>query len=302
MERLRKNNIHTVNLLAVCLAFQLCFFKNSAIIYMTFGDIITELGISGKSAWFMLILAFLRVCVTTFVFYLPICMIRRMNGGSYPLSVKKELPLYPFYIIFFCISVTLMTVISLDCINGLLPGIFKTNYYIPDEPLNLTLYFTVSVLFTSCFGEVFFRGIVLPVLLPWGRTFAIFASALTGAVLALDFRQFVLYALMGLLSGYFVTHTGSLWMGVFISLCANTTVFLHDFILAEGIYAAHSVFFRVVVAAVFAIGIFCCLKMDDQLTDSKVKPVVAEEKENNLSDCLLAPCAVAYYFIIVASL
>lgn len=302
MERLRKNNIHTVNLLAVCLAFQLCFFKNSTLIYMTFGDVITELGISGKSTWFILILAFLRVSVTTFVFYLPIRLITNIKSGTYPLSVKKELPLSPFPILLFCISVCLMTVIALDCINGFIPGMFKINYHLPDEPLRLALYFMVTVLFTGCFGEVFFRGIVLPVLLPWGRTFAIFASALVAAAIASDMRHFVLYALIGLLSGYFVSHTGSLWMGVFISLCANTTLFLHDFILAEGIYAAHAAFFRVFVAVVFAIGIFCCLKMDSQLTDSKVIPIIADEKEGRLSECLMAPCAVAYYIIVVASL
>ncbi|MBQ8697189.1 MAG: CPBP family intramembrane metalloprotease [Clostridia bacterium] len=302
MQRLQKNNIHTVNLLAVCLAFQLCYFKNSALVYMTFGDIITELGISGKSVWFALILSFLRVCITAFVFYLPLRLIMRNKSGGYPLSVKRELPLYPFYIIFFCVSVCLMTVISLDCINGVIPGLFKVSYNLPDGALALALYFAVSVVFVSAFNEIFFRGIVLPVLLPWGRTFAIFASALTGAALALDFRQFVLYAVIGLMSGYFVSHTGSLWMGVFISLCANTTVFLHDFILAEGIYAAYPVFFRVSVAVIFALGIYCCLKMDDQLTDSRVVPIRANESERRLADCLMAPCAVAYYIIVIASL
>ncbi len=302
MEQLRKNNIHTVNLLAVCLAFQLCFFKNSAMVYMTFADIITELGISGKSVWYLLILDFLRLCITAFAFYLPIRLIMRMRSGSYPLSVKRELPLYPFYILFFCVSVCLMTVISLDCINGVFPGLFRIDYNLPDGELSLALYFSVSVVFSAGMGEAFFRGIVLPVLLPWGRTFAIFASALAGAALALDFRQCVLYTVIGLMSGYFVSHTGSLWMGVFISLCTNATIFLHDFILAEGIYASHPALFRAMVAVIFAVGIFCCLKMDDQLTDSRVMPIRAKEREKRLTDCLMAPCAVAYYIIVVASL
>lgn len=302
MEGLRKNNIHTVNLLAVCLAFQLCFFKNSSMVYVTFADIITELGVSGRSVWFLFIYSFLRICIISFVFYLPIRLIKSIRSGSYPLSVKRELPLYPFYIIFFCVSVCLITVITLDCIDGIMPGLFTAEYAFPDGVLSLALHFVYAIIVTTLFGEVFFRGIVMPVLLPWGRTFAIFAAALTGAVFARNMRDFVLYALIGLLSGYFVSHTGSLWMGIFIALCSHCVLFVHDFILAEGIYAAHPTFFRVAVAVIFAVGNFCCLKMDDQLTRSKVLPISADEKEKSLRDCLMAPCVIAYYIIVIVNL
>ena len=302
MDSLRRGNVHTVNLLAVCLAMQLCFFRRSKAIYFTFADIITELGVTGGSVWFELILSFLQVCVVTFVFYLPIKVVMVSKQWKYPLSVKRELPIYPFYILFFCVSVCLMTVISLDCVNGAFSWMFKINYYIPGGVLSLGLHFLVSVLFISVFWEVFFRGVVFPVLLPWGRTFAIFGAAFAGAVTAANMRQFVLFLVIGLLSGYFVSHTGTLWVGVFITVCSNVTVFLHDFILAEGIYASHAAFFRGVVAVIFGVGIYCCLKMDDQVTGSRVVPVGTNEKETRIKECIMAPCAVAYYIIVVASL
>jgi membrane protease YdiL (CAAX protease family) len=175
-------------------------------------------------------------------------------------------------------------------------------FYLPEDVLSLVLHFAVSVVFTAVVWEIFFRGVVLSVLLPWGRTFAIFAAALSGAAVARDARQFVLFAVIGLLSGYFVSHTGSIWVGVFISVCANVTVFIHDYILSEGIYGANPEFFRVAVAIIFAVDIFCCLKADDRLTDSKVVPIRSERERGRLTDALLAPCAIAYYIIVVASL
>ena len=298
----QKTAAHGANLLAVCLAIQLCILKNIAFLNACIKQMIIHFGLSDQSAYFpilsntlLLLLAILAYVVPT-LFFLKI---RRRKAQVY-IRLKPELPLYPFFTILFCAAAALFTILSLEAAANYIWFITPVRIPIAADGniVNLIFFFILYVLLPSFAGEPFFRGMVLNELMPWGRTFAIFAAAITGSLFANSFSMVVFYTIIGLISGYFVSHTDSLWIGIFISLVSNTIYFIDCFIYSTTLYAEYSAIFEIIIVIFFVAGIFSCAKIDEQIKESKVSPIIYERNQQNLIQCVLAPCAVAYYIIV----
>ncbi|MCI8589369.1 MAG: CPBP family intramembrane metalloprotease [Clostridiales bacterium] len=293
---------HGVNLLAVTLAIQLCIIKNITVISIAVKKMITYLGISGQSSFFPIVSNLLIIMIFILAYVLPtlfFLQIRHKSAKTY-IRLKPELPLYPFFSILFCAAVALFTILALEEAAYFIKFIPPVRISIATDgnTTNIIFFFILYVLLPSLVGEPFFRGVVLNELMPWSRTFAIFAAAVTGSLFANSLSLFLFYIVIGLLSGYFVSHTDSLWMGIFISLVANTIYFIDCFIYSTTLYIQYSAVFEVIIAILFVAGIFSCSKIDEQIKENKVSPISYDRNHLSLVQCLFAPCAVAYYIIV----
>lgn len=109
-------------------------------------------------------------------------------------------------------------------------GIVLRDYehVIPATPLRILLYFISSVILPAFVEEMIFRGYILHLLLPHGKTFAIMVSAVLFGLMHLYLPQFLYASMAGILIGYFVVKSGSLWIGIFIHALNNLFSFLFD--------------------------------------------------------------------------
>ncbi len=99
---------------------------------------------------------------------------------------------------------------------------------LPDSPIRILLYFVSSVILPAFVEEMIFRGYILHLLLPWGKTFAILVSAVLFGVMHLYLPQILYATVAGVLIGYFVVRAESVWIGIFIHACNNLISFTFD--------------------------------------------------------------------------
>ena len=80
------------------------------------------------------------------------------------------------------------------------------------------LYIINGVVLPAFIEEIVFRGAIMQSLRRFGDGFALLVSSVLFAVVHGNFVQAPYAFLMGLVIGYFVLRTGSLWAGIFIHL------------------------------------------------------------------------------------
>ncbi len=81
-------------------------------------------------------------------------------------------------------------------------------------------FFTLAVV-PGFVEELLFRGVILKNLLPYGRTTAVFASALLFGVMHQNAGQLLYATVAGLVFGYVFVYTKSLWCCVLMHVCNN---------------------------------------------------------------------------------
>ncbi|MGM9625845.1 MAG: lysostaphin resistance A-like protein [Eubacteriales bacterium] len=167
------------------------------------------------------------------------------------------------------ISAIFMTVAVLyvfGAVTGVISDIFESlglplayyDTYLPDTPLRIFLYFLSSVILPAFVEEMIFRGYILHMLLPYGKTFAILTSAVLFGVMHLYLPQLLYASVAGILIGYFVVRSESLWIGILIHAVNNLFAFLFDmayvFMSDEG-YAVFCVILEGIVLLCGIIGV-----------------------------------------------
>ena len=84
------------------------------------------------------------------------------------------------------------------------------------------LMFLVTALIPAFCEELLFRGLIFSELLPYGRTIALVASAVLFGLMHQNPRQFLYTTVAGLVLGWLVLESGSLWAAVLLHMMNNT--------------------------------------------------------------------------------
>ncbi len=105
---------------------------------------------------------------------------------------------------------------------------------LPDAPLALGIYLLRSTLMAALVEEFVFRGAILQSLRRFGDGFALLISSLLFALAHGNLIQGPNAFLMGMVIGYFVIRTGSIWTGILIHFCNNLFAVLFD-LLAQNL-------------------------------------------------------------------
>ncbi len=96
----------------------------------------------------------------------------------------------------------------------------------PADPSTSVLYYAGITLFPAIFEEFAFRGIIMQSLRRFGDGFALIVSAILFSLVHVNLEQMPNAFLLGIVIGYFVIYTGSIWTGVLMHFVNNTMVLL----------------------------------------------------------------------------
>ena len=100
-----------------------------------------------------------------------------------------------------------------------------------------------------------FRGYILHLLLPHGKTFAIMVSAVLFGLMHQYLPQMLYATVGGVLMAYYVVRSGSVWIGIFIHAMNNLFAFIQDMAYVFLPDAAYDVFHAVFGAMLLLFGI-----------------------------------------------
>ena len=168
-------------------------------------------------------------------------------------------PPHAVFTVFFCTAI-LYTVgnVSTSVLSWIqslgVPLRFYTPH-IPTEPLRILLYFISSVILPAFVEEMIFRGYILHLLLPHGKTFAIMVSAVLFGLMHQYLPQMLYATVGGVLIAYYVVRSGSVWIGIFIHAMNNLFAFIQDMAYVFLPDAAYDVFHAVFGAMLLLFGI-----------------------------------------------
>ena len=93
---------------------------------------------------------------------------------------------------------------------------------IPTDPIGICFFVIKAVVAAALIEEIVFRGFLLQSLRRFGDQFAILISAIIFAAVHTNLHQFTTAFIMGLVLGFAVVVTGSLWTGIIIHGLHNT--------------------------------------------------------------------------------
>ena len=130
----------------------------------------------------------------------------------------------------------------------------------PRAGYQLILAFITTAIVPAFVEEALFRGIVLKNLLPFGRTTAVFASALLFGIMHQNAAQLFYATVAGLVIGYIYVYTKSLWVCVLIHFSNNAfsviLTVLHERLPFEQAVLADSLSYAIVVALGLVAAVF----------------------------------------------
>ena len=195
------------------------------------------------------------------VFVAPVFFFRLFSRGKSvePMFLERKLPRETLPYIFMGIAI----ITAAAYVNSFIVSAFDYSAFSEEMLWGQDVsanYQVVLMLFTTAvvpaFVEEFlFRGLILSNLLPYGRTTAIFASALLFGVMHQNVEQLFYATVAGLVLGYLYVKTRSIWVCVLLHFVNNFTSVLQT-VLAErlGEMTANTVI-GVMQGVIFAIGL-----------------------------------------------
>lgn len=135
--------------------------------------------------------------------------------------------------VFVSLAVSVVGVVSSSLLGNLL-SLFSltphTSLYLPEETGARVLFGLQLCLIAPLVEEFVFRGMIFQSMRRFGDSFALILSAILFAMFHGNLVQAPNAFLMGLVIGYFVLYSGSLWVGVIIHMVNNILSFAMDLI------------------------------------------------------------------------
>ena len=99
--------------------------------------------------------------------------------------------------------------------------VYASTSSIPSDLKGILMYAAFSIVIVAFVEEIVFRGFLLQSLRRFGDGFAILMTATIFAAFHANFYQFPVAFIMGIVLGFSVTVTGSLWTGIFVHMLHN---------------------------------------------------------------------------------
>ncbi len=161
---------------------------------------------------------------------IPVAFVERMCD-FHPVVFKKHHPsmsdgMLICYSMFVFVILAMVNSIILSALSRV--GIsFPTQQLEPvDSMLTLVLYFVYSTIIPAVFEELFMRGIVLNLLLPNGKRFAVLVSALLFTILHTTVQSFIPVFGAGVVLACVYLYTGSIYVSMALHFVNNSYSFI----------------------------------------------------------------------------
>ena len=164
--------------------------------------------------------------------------------------------------VFVALAVSVIGVTSSNLISAMLSTLNlqpHTDLYMPTQPVAMVLFGIQLCVITPMIEEFVFRGMIFQSMRRFGDSFALVLSAILFALFHGNLVQAPNAFLMGLVIGYFVLYSGSLWVGVIIHAVNNAMSLVLDLLCAALPEEYQSLFLLSVFALYLVAGIAALL-------------------------------------------
>lgn len=152
-----------------------------------------------------------------------------------PIYKKFKAPLLVPFMIISTVAINFVASdVSQSMIKLLAPDLFNSSitqmvtYDHKMSILEIVLLFVSTAIVPGVIEEIFFRGLVLTNLTPYGRGTAILGSALLFGLMHMNPSQFFYTTMMGIIIGYVYVRTKSIWVCIAIHILNNGLAVLQE--------------------------------------------------------------------------
>lgn len=235
------------------------------------------------------VMQILQICLSSFMFTVPFIIIYKANGQRIsellPLEKpKKENRLAMFFIgVAFC-SFANIAVSQASSFFEMLG--FDYNVDFGDNPegiFGFLLSFIATVIVPGLVEEFACRGLILGILRKFGDGFAVLISAIIFGIMHGNFEQMPFAFLVGLVLGYIVVKTDSLWIAIAVHAFNNFVSVAFDYFLNGLSQSVQNLIYSVFLALCLVLGILA-------LYLNKNKNELYRFKESDTESKLSAKC------------
>ncbi len=175
----------------------------------------------------------LQIVLSALMFTVPFAISAKISGrrisDTVPLSKPEKGTVFPYFML--GISVCFFSSVATAYAGAIFES-FGIKYSVDFGENPTGLFGIALVVISTCIvpalvEEFAFRGIAMGVLLPLGKSFALFSSAVLFGVMHGNFEQIPFAILVGIILGFIRIKTGSLWVGIAVHFMNNliSTVF-----------------------------------------------------------------------------
>lgn len=239
----------------------------------------------------------LLVCTATLALscMVPIAFIENMCSFHPVLFEKKRPELNHFAMI----MEAMLIFIGLAMVNSvLLMGLEKVGISFPpqelepvDTGLTFVLYFVFSAVIPAIFEELFLRGIVMNLLLPSGRRFAVVASALIFTIMHTQVQSFIPVFGAGVVLACIYMYTGNIYVSMALHFVNNAYSFMMMYMQQRVNGISSMSFAAFVMAFILVGGVMSTVWLNKHDTDI-FTPLKDKGKISGLSKLISSPVMV----------
>lgn len=172
---------------------------------------------------------------------------------------------------------------------------------VPFGAMEILFYFINFAVLPALVEEFVFRGAIMQSLRRFGDTFALFASTILFAAIHGNLVQAPYAFFLGLVIGYFVLRTGSLWTGVLIHFVNNMLTLLMSY-LPDNIYVLTAYILDAVFIILAVLAVMYLEKHDGDIFRLKDSTTVSLENHKFLFFFGAASMVVALVLILMLTL
>lgn len=225
----------------------------------------------------------------------PIAFIENMCGFHPILFEKKKVEVSHFAMIMEAMLIfTLLAMVN----SILLMGLEKVGISFPPQQLEpvgntvtFVLYFSFSAIIPAIFEELFLRGIVLNLLLPNGRKFAVIVSALIFTLMHTQVQSFISVFGAGVVLACIYLHTGSIYTAMALHFVNNAYSFLMMYMQQRVNGISSTGFAAFVMAFILVGGVMSTVWLNKHDVDIFI-PLKDKGKNSGLSKLISSPVMV----------
>ncbi len=292
---MEKSYKRTVNLIAVLMIIQFCLWFAASFVYVNVNAIISS-HFAPVAAEVLGELAF--ALFYSISFGIPILLGRRFLGTGE--QIRFNIRLGAFSVPMICASLGIIFASAI--VNNLVTRPFDSiglDVYTIDTsmtvtPMTFLAHILSLVIIPAVLEELLFRGVILGALLPYGKTGAVFISALLFAMMHQNPKQFIYAFAAGAVIAYFVLETHSVFMGMLIHGVNNFLSLVNMAVMnasGEKTVAAYSLslYFAVFVLALISIPVLI----------GRIKKEEASTEKTTTVKQFFTPAMIIYFVISV---
>ena len=230
-------------------------------------------------------------------FYIYIKILKKSVGSYF--KVDGKLPNGFFFLAMFTISIGFCTSLLpsfLDFLPDFSNVFYQDNLQVPTTIFELFLAILATAILPALVEEFIFRGIILSELLPYGKSFAVVASAMMFGISHFSIPQFAYAFLIGIIFGYLALETGSLKTTIMIHALNNAITLFNSYIgniLSKQNQTIYLLIFNSLIFLFGLFGIYFLMKRNpfSESASTLESPVKIR--------CLFAPAMSVYLVIFV---